>query len=272
MKLEDLLKYYFLKFFGLIDVLVLMLKDVLSIIDVMVVQGMIQNWVEMGFFVFFGKMGISMNDREWVIELLIEYVFSWCDCVVVLRKFLVEIKLVVMCIMVLYVFEDYVCSVVSKKQCFCCYGKKFIESEVFINKIQYSDGKLLVWVKCMKGVYLFYWEEWKKVREVVKVVCSECGGKGEVFIVCKDCCGCGVVIYCEELVKCGMFVIRDCQCCGGCGCERLLLMEVFNVICKVMSVIMFDMWKKLVKCFYDMLVVWFDIEEVWVEWQLKRVM
>ncbi|NUM05269.1 hypothetical protein GJ607_11620 [Escherichia coli] len=25
-----------------------------------------------------------------------------------------------------------------------------------------------------------YWEEWKKVREVVKVACPECGGKGEV--------------------------------------------------------------------------------------------
>ncbi|VFT06949.1 phage antitermination protein [Escherichia coli] len=60
-------------------------------------------------------------------------------------------------------------------------GKKFIESVVFTNKVQYPDGKPPVWAKCTKGVYPSYWEEWKKVREVVKVACPECGGKGEVF-------------------------------------------------------------------------------------------
>ena len=150
-------------------------------------------------------------------------------------------------------------------------GEKFIESIVFTNKVQYPDGKPPVWAKCTKGVYPSYWEEWKKVREVVKVACPECGGKGEVSTACKDCRGRGVAIHREESVKRGMPVIRDCQRCGGRGCERLPSTEAFNAICKVTSAITLDTWKKSVKRFYDTLVVRFDIEEAWAERQLKRV-
>ncbi|MBB8167116.1 antitermination protein, partial [Escherichia coli] len=111
---------------------------------------------------------------------------------------------VVMRIMASYAFEDYARSVASKKQCPCCYGEKFIESVVFTNKVQYPDGKPPVWAKCTKGVYSSYWEEWKKVKEVVKVACPECGGKGEVSTACKDCRGRGVAIHREESVKRGM--------------------------------------------------------------------
>ncbi|EJG8019558.1 antitermination protein, partial [Escherichia coli] len=213
----------------------------------------------------------SMNDRERATELLTEYALSRCDRVAALRKLPAEIKPAVMRIMASYAFEDYARSAASKKQCSCCHGKKFIESEVFTNKIQYPDGKPPVWAKCTKGVYPSYWEEWKKVREVVKVACPECGGKGEVSTACKDCRGRGVAIHREESVKRGMPVIRDCQRCGGRGCERLPSTEAFNAICKVTSAITLDTWKKSVKRFYDTLVVRFDIEEAWAERQLKRV-
>ena len=115
------------------------------------------------------------------------------------------------------------------------------------------------------------WEEWKKIREVVKVSCPECKGKGEISTACKDCRGRGVAIHREESVKRGMPVIRDCQRCGGRGCERLPSTEAFNAIRKVTSAITLDTWKKSVKRFYDTLVVRFDIEEAWAERQLKRV-
>ncbi|MFP1495819.1 antitermination protein [Escherichia coli] len=38
-------------------------KDALSITDVMAAQGMTQNWAEMGFSAFLGKMGIN-NERQ----------------------------------------------------------------------------------------------------------------------------------------------------------------------------------------------------------------
>ncbi|EFG5578859.1 antitermination protein, partial [Escherichia coli] len=94
---------------------------------------------------------------------------------------------------------------------------------------------------------------------------------GEVSTACKDCRGRGVAIHREESVKRGMPVIRDCQRCGGRGCERLPSTEAFNAICKVTSAITLDTWKKSVKRFYDTLVVRFDIEEAWAERQLKRV-
>ncbi len=127
--------------------------------------------------------------------------------------------------------------------------KKFIESEVFTNKIQYPDGKPPVWAKCTKGVYPSYWEEWKKVREVVKVACPECGGKGEVSTACKDFRGRGVAIHREESVKRGMPVIRDCQRCGGRGYERLPSTEAFNAICNVTDAISLDTWKKQLNVF-----------------------
>ncbi|MXD08410.1 antitermination protein [Escherichia coli] len=37
------------------------------------------------------------------------------------------------------------------------------------------------------------------------------------------------------------------------------------------SAITLDTWKQSVKCFYDTLVIRFDIEEAWAEQQLKRV-
>ncbi|WP_198599682.1 antitermination protein, partial [Escherichia coli] len=110
-----------------------------------------------------------------------------------------------------------------------------------------------------------------KVREVVKVACPECGGKGEVSTACKDCRGRGVAIHREESVKRGMPVIRDCQRCGGRGYERLPSTEAFNAICNVTDAISLDTWKKTVKRFYDRLVVQFDIEEAWAEQQLKKV-
>lgn len=178
MKLEDLPKYYSPKSPGLTDASASTSKDALSITDVMAAQGMTQNRAEMGFSAFLGKMGISMNDRERATELLTEYALSRCDRVAALRKLPAEIKPAVMRIMASYAFEDYARSAASKKQCSCCHGKKFIESEVFTNKIQYPDGKSPVWAKCTKGVYPSYWEEWKKVREVVKVAVRSVAERG----------------------------------------------------------------------------------------------
>ncbi len=270
MKLEDLPKYYSPKSPGLTDASASTSKDALSITDVMAAQGMTQNRAEMGFSAFLGKMGISMNDRERATELLTEYALSRCDRVAALRKLPAEIKPAVMRIMASYAFEDYARSAASKNSALLS-RKKFIESEVFTNKIQYPDGKPPVWAKCTKGVYPSYWEEWKKVREVVKVACPECGGKGEVSTACKDCRGRGVAIHREESEKQGVPVFRNCQRCGGRGYERLPSTEAFNAICNVTDAISLDTWKKTVKRFYDTLVVQFDIEEAWAEQQLKKV-
>ncbi len=161
MKLEDLPKYYSPKSPGLTDASASTSKDALSITDVMAAQGMTQNRAEMGFSAFLGKMGISMNDRERATELLTEYALSRCDRVAALRKLPAEIKPAVMRIMASYAFEDYAVARRAKTVLLLS-RKKFIESEVFTNKIQYPDGKPPVWAKCTKGVYPSYWEEWKK--------------------------------------------------------------------------------------------------------------
>lgn len=114
MKLEDLPKYYSPKSPGLTDASASTSKDTLSITDVMAAQGMTQNWAEMGFSAFLGKMGISMNDRERATELLTEYALSRCDRVAALRKLPAEIKPAVMRIMASYAFEDYARSAASK--------------------------------------------------------------------------------------------------------------------------------------------------------------
>ncbi|EFZ54017.1 antitermination family protein [Shigella sonnei 53G] len=249
MKLEDLPKYYSPKSPGLTDASASTSKDALSITDVMAAQGMTQNRAEMGVSAFLGKMGISMNDRERATELLTEYALSRCDRVAALRKLPAEIKPAVMRIMASYAFEDYARSAASKKQCPCCHGKnllkaRFLQTRSSIRMVSRRYGQSVT-----KGVYPSYWEEWKKVREVVKVACPECGGKGEVSTACKDCRGRGVAIHREESVKRGMPVIRDCQRCGGRGYERLPSTEAFNAICEVTNQITRASWEKQLRNF-----------------------
>ncbi len=86
----------------------------------MAAQGMTQNWAEMGFSAFLGKMGINERQAR-ATELLADYALSQCDRVAALRK--LPAKPAVMRIMASYAFEDYARSAASKAAFLLPWGK-----------------------------------------------------------------------------------------------------------------------------------------------------
>lgn len=271
MNLESLPKYYSPKSPKLSDEAVATSSEALTITDVMAAQGMTQNRSKFGFSAFLGKMGISYHDREIAIDLLTNYSLSRCDEVAALRKLDYRIKLDVMRILATFAFEDYSRSASSKKICPGCHGNKFISVMVFTNKVQYPDGKPPKWVRATKGVYPSYWEAWKSVQEMQKVICPECKGKGEVSAACNDCHGRGKAVKKKMSEEQGVPVIGDCERCSGRGYERIPSTEAYKAICEITDTISLDTWKKSVKKFYDDLIAKFEVEESWAEQQLISV-
>ncbi|WP_277971773.1 antitermination protein [Pantoea agglomerans] len=259
MNLESLPKFYSPKSPKLDDSTPATRSDALTVTDVMAAQGMIQSRAELGFSAFLGKAGISVSDREKAICLLAEYALTHCDKVAALRKLDETVKLEVMRILATFAFEDYSRSAASVKTCDCCHGKGLIEAEVFTMKSHYTM-RLPQWAKDL-GQSPGDFEIKRQVKEIARLRCKSCKGKGVVSAACNDCKGRAQAVNKEKSEIQGVPVLDDCQRCGGRGYERVPSTEAFRVICTVTSAITLDTWKKSVKKFYDSLAVMLSIEE-----------
>ena len=252
MNLENALKFHFAKTSQLNDTSRSTSSETLTGTDVMAGMGMVQQRAKMGFSAFMGKMGVSSNDREKAIELLTLYALSRCDKVAALRKLDSDIKPQVMQVLARFAFADYSRSAGTTRKCDCCNGSGFIESEV----------------ATMKYIGQPYLQE---RREKVKVLCTKCGGNGELSCACPDCKGRGRAINQKLTAEQGVPVIGDCKRCGGVGYARLPSTAAYEAISLITDAITLDTWKKSVKRFYDELIVKFDIEEAWADSQLRAV-
>lgn len=263
MNFEFLLKYFLFKFMMFGVVLCGIMFDMLIIIDVMVFFGLFIVKVVVGIELYFVKVGVLFFENIIVyIRLLVEQCVEWYG---VLWKMEEGKCLKFFDIMVCYVFCDYFFSVVSLVMCSSCYGVKLIDVEVFMNKVIYLDGKLLKWVKDMKGIFLFDWEVWKLVCEQVCVVCKVCDGKGYVKNEC--CCwGCGEIFDKKKFELQGVLVYKKCLRCKGRGYLCFKDIEIFKVL-GVMEMV----WWYNYKLFFDWLVEYCYIEELYVEKVLGNV-
>ena len=269
MNLENTVKYHFAKSTLISDSPRATASDSLTCTDIMAAMGMTQERAAMGYSAFLGKMGISNNDRERAIGLLAEYAMTKCDKVAALRKLDSGVKPKVMHQLATFAFEDYSRSAASVKQCDCCSGQGFIEADVFTMKSHYSM-RIPQWAKEL-GQSPSDFEVKRQVREVVRVLCSNCKGKKVVSCACNDCRGRGKAVDQKETKKQGVPVMTDCKRCGGRGYERIPSTEAHAAVCQITDVISLDTWKKSVKPFYDQLITKFDIEEAWTENQLKQI-
>ncbi|MGG6006421.1 antitermination protein [Salmonella enterica] len=275
MNLENTVKYHFAKSTMISDSPRATASDSLTGTDIMAAMGMTQERAAMGYSAFLGKMGISNNDRERAIELLAQYALTKCDSVAALRKLDAGVKLLVMRQLAAFAFEDYSRSAASVKQCDCCVGTGFIQAEVFTMKSAMpKKGDLPPgWneARMARAVTPSMWEKRRNVRDLVKVICQKCAGKGVVSCACNDCHGRGKVVSKELTKKQGVPVLADCKRCGGRGYERLPSTEAYAAVCRITDAISLDTWMKSVKPFYDQLITKFDIEETWAESQLKQI-
>lgn len=274
MSLESTVKYHFAKSTQISDSPRATASDSLTGTDIMAAMGMTQERAAMGYSAFLGKMGISRNDREKAINLLAQYAMTCCDKVAALRKLESDIKPLVMQQLATFAYEDYSRSAASNKTCDCCKGAGFIEADVFSMKTSMAGVDRDIIKKTKEWGFKIIpsqYENRREVREVARVLCQKCKGKGVVSAACNDCHGRGKAVN-EKLTKeQGVPVIGNCKRCSGRGYERIPSTEAYTAVCSITEEISLDTWKKSVKPFYDQLITKFDIEESWAESQLKAI-
>jgi len=253
MSLEATVKYHFPKTASFAGMPPATASDALSGTDYMAAMGMTQSRAPLGYAAFMGKVGVSDNDARRAVSLLTEYALSTCDKVAALRKLGPDIKTAVMQTLATYAYMDYCRSAASVKPCECCQAKGFIEADVFTMKSPLSGGSS------------------RNVREVVRVLCKACGGKGVVSSACRDCSGRGRAVDRKLTEEQGVPVMGDCKRCCGRGYERIPSTDVHRTIEGVTDAISLDTWKKSVKPFYDGLIGKIEIEESWANDSLNKV-
>lgn len=253
MSLEATVKYHFPKTASFAGMPPATASDSLSGTDYMAAMGMTQSRAPLGYAAFMGKVGVSENDAARAVSLLTEYALSTCDKVAALRKLESDIKPVIMQTLATYAYMDYCRSAASVKPCECCQAKGFIEADVFSMKSPLSGGYA------------------RNIKETVRVLCKQCGGKGVVSTACRDCNGRGRAVMKAETEKQGVPVMGDCKRCCGRGFERIPSTEAHNALSHLTDAISLDTWKKSAKPFYDQLIGKLEIEESWANSSLNKV-
>lgn len=210
-------------------------SDSLTGTDIMAAIGMTQSRAALGFSAFLGKMDISDYDRERAIDLLTKYAIEHCDKVAALRKLESDVKPKVMQVLATFAFADYSRSAASTRTCDCCHGNKFVEAEVMT----------------MKHIGQPHLSE---KREMVKVLCHKCKGKGALTNACQ-CNGKGTVLDKEKtILQRGVPAYKTCTRCNGRGYARLLPDSVRKYICVTVMDIPETTWRRSYKDFFESLV------------------
>lgn len=253
MSLEATVKYHFPKTASFAGMPPATATDALSGTDYMAAMGMTQSRAPLGYSAFMGKVGVSDNDARRAVSLLTEYALCTCDKVAALRKLDTDIKTAVMQTLATYAYMDYCRSAASVKPCECCQAKGFIEADVFTMKSPLSGGST------------------RSVKEVVRVLCKTCNGKGVVSSACRDCSGRGRAVDRKLTEEQGVPVMGDCKRCCGRGYERIPSTDVHRTIEGITAAISLDTWKKSVKPFYDGLFGKIEMEESWANAALNQV-
>ncbi|EPD2760779.1 antitermination protein [Escherichia coli] len=235
MNLENTVKYHFAKSTMISDAPRATASDSLTGTDIMAAIGMTQSRADLGFSAFLGKMDISDYDRERAIDLLTKYAIEHCDKVAALRKLESDVKPKVMQVLATFAFADYSRSAASTRTCDCCNGNKFVEAEVMTMK--YIGQPHL-----------------SEKREMVKVLCHKCKGKGALTNACQ-CNGKGTVLDKEKtILQRGVPAYKTCTRCNGRGYARLLPDSVRKYICVTVIDIPETTWRRSYKDFFESLV------------------
>ncbi|MEN4050255.1 antitermination protein [Serratia marcescens] len=275
MNLDNVVKYHFAKSTMISDSPRATASDTLTGTDVMAAMGMCQSRAAMGYSAFLGKVGVSNHDSERAITLLTEYALKHCDKVAALRKLESDIKPKVMQTLAIYAYADYSRSAASTRPCDCCSGTGFIDAEVFTNKVHTPfPAKEIVKASVKRGVKGFKPSEYevrRELREVVRVKCKNCNGKGKVSKACRDCSGRGTAVDKKETAKQGVPVRGTCKRCSGRGYERIPASHAYAAVQQVTDSISSATWDKTVKPFYDGLIRILESEEIHAERVLQRV-
>ncbi|PHM58925.1 antitermination protein [Xenorhabdus stockiae] len=261
MKLESLPKYFSPKSIMFSDSPAATATDSFSITDVMASLGLASAQARMGIELFLAKQGINKPDEA--VESLYQYALTQVHKHSAIAKLDENVKQSVLRILANYAFQDYARSAASKKPCSDC-DDGFIEAEMFSTKT-YTPWRerTLVKANLSMGAETIpsSYAKSREVREVVKVACPTCKGKGEVSHSCR-CNGRGEVLDREQTELQGIPVYKICPKCSGRGYSRLPAEDVRRAICDEIMELPETSWRRNFKQLYESLIEECLIEEL----------
>jgi len=265
MSLEAIQKYFFPKSVMLSDSPRATASDALTGTDWMTAMGLANLKSGYGLDLFLAKMGISSAEKA--LQRLFEFALSQSGQYRAFAGLEEDSKRQVLRIIVAFAYQDYSRSAASVRTCECCKGKKLIEAEVFTTKstmLRRPEG-----VRAMTPTRTL--ERQREVKEVVRIICSSCKGKGVISNACR-CHGKGKVLDKAESERQGIPVRKDCPKCQGRGYARLPAENVRRAICAEVMELSEPTWRRNFKPFYEFLISQCHKEEAEAEKMLSKVM
>jgi len=271
MSLEAITKYFFAKSTMISDSPRATASESLTGTDWMAALGLADLKSGYGLDLFLAKMGISQPDRA--VQCLFEFALSQSSRYRAVAELDEDIKRDLLQILATFAYQDYSRSAASVRECECCKGKRFIDAEVFTNKVhmpyparQIVKGSINFGLKIKPAEY----EVLREVRDVVRVLCHECKGKGVISNACR-CHGKGKVLDKLESERQGVPVMKDCPKCQTRGYARLKFSTVLSAVQLVADRIGKTTGYDHIKPFYELLVTECHKQEAMAESMLSKV-
>lgn len=233
MNLESIAKYFAPKSPMFSDSSRATATDNLSGTDVMAALGLAGHQCGFGFDLYLSKIGIG--SPEIALDRLYEQARKLSGKFRALSELDESARSGVLKVLCAFAYQDYSRSAASTRKCDCCDGSGFTEAQVFTNKVSYPWGKPPYWSKMSRAVRPSDWESWSQAREVVRVKCIPCNGKGVISNSCR-CHGKGKVLDKKETELQGVPVIKVCERCMGRGYARLKFSNVLEGVRTVWDV------------------------------------
>ncbi|WP_313609994.1 antitermination protein [Atlantibacter hermannii] len=263
MNLDSVIKFFAPKGMHISDSVRATASEQLTVTDVMAALGLANSKASVGIELYLAKAGVLAPDN--IIAFLTQLAERRASRNQSLKKMTAAERENFLRILANFVFRDYSLSAASLVTCPGCAGAGFIDAEVFTNKVTWPDGKPPKWVRTTKGISPSDWEEWKSVREQVRVICQHCNGKGKMKNECR-CRGRGEVLDKKKSKLQGVPVYKQCPRCKGRGFPRLKDTEVFKALGVTETT-----WRRNYKLLFDRLVEQCHIEESLAQKVLSRV-
>lgn len=222
--------------------------DTLTITDIMAALGLANAKAGVGIELYLAKAGV-LNPAD-IIAYIEQIALSRSGRNATLKRMDNQQKHDFLRILAGYVFRDYSLSAASQLQCSNCTGSGFIDAEVFTMK---SCRIRDTWMPQEQG------------REIVRVICKPCNGKGHLKNECR-CRGRGEVVDKKKTELQGLPVYKACPRCKGRGYPRQKDTEVFKALGVTETT-----WRRNFKLFYERLVEHCYMEESYAENVLKSI-
>ncbi|EKN5157530.1 antitermination protein [Yersinia enterocolitica] len=272
MRLESITKHFFAKSTMISDSPRATASDSLTGTDIMAALGLADLKSGFGLELFLAKQGISNPHRA--VESLTQYALKESVKYKAISKLDEDIKQSVVQTLARYAFADYARSAASVRECECCKGEGFTESEVFTTKTSMPlFNREIVKGSISFGVDGFRPSEYevhRDLREKVKLLCKPCGGKGVVSNSCR-CNGKGTVVDKEKSEQQGIPVYKTCGKCSGRGYSRLPSSEACAALEEFVGEIPETTWRRNFKPMYEALISKCHAEEGFADAQLHAV-